>query len=538
MQNSAIHTTGDNDALVVFRNSPFTLPTLFIIFFFASKRFKNHANQANQGSDMIHSDITEKIIGCAMKIIFLLFLPCLSFPSDVCYIPSRDYCTMVSKEIDSAKTSIHAVLYLFSLYPNQQKSQTLRLANSLISAHKRGVNVDVVLDKSEFSAGHGDPAEEGDNREAYDYLSAAGVRVGFADVPAIVHAKALIIDSQTVILGSANWSESALSRNVEASVLVNSKDVAKAVLQDVGNLHEKPLPVSDTAVVRLPLQFFSKNGIAKDMAKAADERAFDIYLFLYYLSKKQNKDTVVVQYDTMASHLGIAAMGREAYRRQITKVLKKLQDRYNCISVNLPYNNDARVHMKNIGDDSTQNAIALCAGYWDYGWNKRLPFAGKMMYALNTYYSAISKTRPQWSMAITTIMQRHGLGRSIVTLGTTALRRANLLDVAYDEFQDKNNNPRHSNVYTPLPLYNPEVVDSAWKNMEIKYGEQKTGRARAIAVLLYKDSDVDAVEKFILLEEKYGLNKIEQAIKLISQKEPDNPKRSVGYFIQTVIGLK
>jgi hypothetical protein len=45
------------------------------------------------------------------------------------------------------------------------------------------------------------------------------------------------------------------------------------------------------------------------------------------------------------------------------------------------------------------------------------------------------------------------------------------------------------------------------------------------------------VEQFIGLEEKYGLEKMERAKKIIAQKSPDNPRRTVGYFVNTVTAL-
>ena len=55
---------------------------------------------------------------------------------------------------------------------------------------------------------------------------------------------------------------------------------------------------------------------------------------------------------------------------------------------------------------------------------------------------------------------------------------------------------------------------------------------------MYKDSDAGAVEKFILVEEKYGIARMEQAAKIIGLKAPDNPRRSVGYFVRIVETLK
>jgi hypothetical protein len=54
---------------------------------------------------------------------------------------------------------------------------------------------------------------------------------------------------------------------------------------------------------------------------------------------------------------------------------------------------------------------------------------------------------------------------------------------------------------------------------------------------VYKDDDCGAVEKFIELENKYGIDKVERATKIMEEKDPDNPKRCVAYFIRTIMGL-
>jgi phosphatidylserine/phosphatidylglycerophosphate/cardiolipin synthase-like enzyme len=41
------------------------------------------------------------------------------------------------------------------------------------------------------------------------------------------HTKVLIIDDERVLLGSTNWTYSALSNNNEVSVLIRSKEIAK-----------------------------------------------------------------------------------------------------------------------------------------------------------------------------------------------------------------------------------------------------------------------------------------------------------------------
>jgi hypothetical protein len=54
---------------------------------------------------------------------------------------------------------------------------------------------------------------------------------------------------------------------------------------------------------------------------------------------------------------------------------------------------------------------------------------------------------------------------------------------------------------------------------------------------VYKDCDYRAVEQFIALEDKYGLDKMNRAKQIIAQKSPDNPRCTVGYFIATVMAM-
>ena len=508
--------------------------------------------------------------------VFLLIfsVPCFAEePCSVSYIPAHEYSQVVVKAINNAQHSVHAVLYLFSLYPNSPQSLPMQPANALVAAQKRGVNVNVVLDKGEYASPadpgaasapskEDSPSEAGrpfkvpavvNNLLAYEFLAGRGVHVRIADVTAIVHAKAMVIDSQTVIVGSVNWSESALSRNFEASVLINSTDVAKALLRELGALPEKTLPSDDSGAVRLPMRFLSdsaKGGCAGRMAANSDERAYDVYLYLHRLASaafsshrqpspsspstvnRQPSTFFDLNYDSCASQLGIVSMGNVAYRRQINKVLEKLQDRYGLVSVSKAYGQDAQIRFTSA--DTTGGTVSVPAKYWDFGWGRSLGFPGKVMYVLNLYYSSVSLSRPQWSMAETTLAGRHGLTRGFVTTGIIQLRRANLFDVVYDENMIVG--PRHSNRYFPLPLYDPALLAAEWTALENRYGKEKTDRGRACAAAVYKDDDCGAVEKFIELENKYGIDKVEKARKIMEEKDPDNPKRCVAYFVRTIMG--
>ncbi|MEM4546663.1 MAG: phospholipase D-like domain-containing protein, partial [Nitrososphaerota archaeon] len=54
-----------------------------------------------------------------------------------------------------------------------------------------------------------------------------GVPVRLDESPTTTtHAKLIIIDNETVIIGSHNWTESALTRNHETSIMIQDKETA------------------------------------------------------------------------------------------------------------------------------------------------------------------------------------------------------------------------------------------------------------------------------------------------------------------------
>jgi hypothetical protein len=464
----------------------------------------------------------------------LLFVwPSLLFAGESSYIPSRDYGATLIREINAAQRSISVYCYLFALYPNRTASQTMQIAAALGAARKRGVSVEVVLDNGAYS--NGDPIEamQEDNRSAYEYLSGQGIDVFFDDAAATLHAKAIVIDSVTAIVGSANLSEAALNNNIEVSLLVRNRETSKALLAELGKIPRKRRPAADSATALVPVAFLTDTTLLGRMVSRGDERAFDVYLYLRKEVYGGPPGCVIdLDYARLASSLGIDSMAPNDFRRQITKTLEKIRE-YNLARVTTRFGKNAEVSLIDLPGPVT----AIPSGYWIYGWQKRLSFAAKVLSVLGSHYSGISPMRPRWSMAAVTLASRHGMSIWFVQTGTVDLRRANLLDVEYDELLEKPDH-RRPNIYTPLAFYDPKQLDSKWSGLESRFGKEVTGRARDYAALVYKDSDWRAVEQFISLEQRYGREKVEAAAEIIKAKSPDNPRRTVGYFIMTVKKLK
>ncbi|MBL0059062.1 MAG: hypothetical protein IPP35_08125 [Elusimicrobia bacterium] len=464
-----------------------------------------------------------------------LFLFCLLRPLAFAYrgevenIPPRSYFETVRRELEGARTSITVVLYLFSLQPNESRSQGFKLAESLKKAKDRGVAVDVVLDQNFDFVGEEGASVAAKNLAAYTYLRKNGIPVHFDDAATYTHAKAVIVDGETVIAGSSNWSRAAFEVNEETNVLIRSKETARDMLKTLRAIRREE-PADPGPTVPVPAEFLLNPELFGRMVSQPDERAFDTYLFLL----RQASDSIRLDYQKAADHLGIESMGREAYRRQINKTLEKLQDRYGLISVSKRFNAEAEITLSPL---PAQEVMRVPAAYWDLGWNRRLSFAGKAFYLVHQRESSHSPLEPRWSMSLQSLASRYGASPWFISQGVTDLRRNNLLEVEYDEAGLNGPGDRAPNIYTLNPLYDPKELDRSLADLRNRYGAAKVERAQKAASLVYEDCYFLGIQRLVELEDRYGPERIQRAMEMVGAKSPDNPKRTMGYLIATIRGL-
>jgi hypothetical protein len=294
----------------------------------------------------------------------------------------------------------------------------------------------------------------------------------------------------------------------------------------MARIGRRRLPAEPVAA-RVPVAIFT-GGKAGAMTRAKDELGFEVYLWA--LKAGGGKGPFDFAYAPLAEALGMAGRPPEEYRKLIRRALERLQDKYGLLRVAPRDGEDARVEVV----ESSGETVGVRPEYWSWGWCRRLTFPGEVMFLLNRRYSALSADRPRWSFSVATIARENGLSADFVTLGTVDLRRADLVEVDYDALDKDAERPRRPSVYTPRPLYDPATLDRAWEDLTGRYGAEKVARARKCAVLVYEDSDADAVERFIHLEDEFGRERVERAYGVIALKSPDNPRRSAGYFFELI----
>ncbi|HOU49945.1 MAG: hypothetical protein KBG22_00675 [Smithella sp.] len=136
-------------------------------------------------------------------------------------LANESFLPALIKSIDEAQNEI--LMSLFSFKAGKHKdSYPDQIASHLVQAVKRGVKVYIVLETSDK------PSEElsMQNRKTGNFLQSRGVTVFYDSPRRTTHTKLIVIDQKLVLLGSHNFTQSALKYNNEISVLLKNPELA------------------------------------------------------------------------------------------------------------------------------------------------------------------------------------------------------------------------------------------------------------------------------------------------------------------------
>lgn len=133
---------------------------------------------------------------------------------DVLFSPDGGCEDRIVEEIDKAKKTIRVQMYFFT---------SKAIADALIEARKRGLKVEVILDKSQEKMTYG----------RFRVLRRAGVSVYFDGEHATANNKIMLIDRRTLITGSYNFTKAAEEKNAENILIIRGeKDVLNRYLDN------------------------------------------------------------------------------------------------------------------------------------------------------------------------------------------------------------------------------------------------------------------------------------------------------------------
>lgn len=124
---------------------------------------------------------------------------------ETCFSPIRDCSVVVKMQLASADYTLDLALY--SLTKDD-------IAQAIIDAHKRGVRVRVIMDRTQAGLKVADDEK----------LEAAGITVkrlrGMKS--GLMHHKFAIVDGKTILTGSYNWTKGGTYKNSENMIILDT----------------------------------------------------------------------------------------------------------------------------------------------------------------------------------------------------------------------------------------------------------------------------------------------------------------------------
>ena len=175
---------------------------------------------------------------------------------EVCFSPPLpggcDPARAIEAAVGAAHTSILVQAYEITPGP---------LVNALIEAHRRGVDVRAIVDYRQLT-----DRRNHDDAFAVEHLGAAGIPVMVDRPPGLMHDKVMIIDGETVVTGSFNYTYSAEHRNVENLLVIHDPALAAQYTQHWRSRASESRPLRASASMGGEQNSMAQNSVAIDSA--------------------------------------------------------------------------------------------------------------------------------------------------------------------------------------------------------------------------------------------------------------------------------
>ena len=157
---------------------------------------------------LYHQRMKRIVVSLALVLVLAASTLAVECPDIRVYFSPKGGCTEeIVKELHKAQKTVLMQAYSFT---------SKDIAEALVAAKKRGVDVQAILDKSVRKQGY---------TEA-DFLAHANVKTLIDAKHAIAHNKVMVIDDQTVITGSFNFTKAAETSNAENLLIIRDKTIA------------------------------------------------------------------------------------------------------------------------------------------------------------------------------------------------------------------------------------------------------------------------------------------------------------------------
>ena len=428
---------------------------------------------------------------------------------DVSDISNDKYFSALLEAIKSAKKSISVCMYLIAL-SKDGKGRTEQILDALIKASKRGVKVEVILDRGFESMGNDDLSKK--NLKAFSFLKQSGVPVFYDDAKVTTHAKYFIIDESTVILGSFNLSDTSLTSSREAGVLIRSAGMAESFKAKYLEI-PKYTPEAVKGAIPIPMEFMTNPSLAEKMVNKGNEYVPIFYLLVQKLSYERKSKSLEIEekliFDNFYKGKDIK-FGRSSIIGYFVKsCLRYLVKEYPFIKAyrNLEGKKALYVELdrENSGRD---DSLWISKLFWEDGWSFRLNTASIFCYFITLDRTDSGRVGRYFSEELWKMSEQYKMDTHVFSRGFDKLQWYNLIEKEIN-YKIGEQNP---NGYILNDFYRYEDFLKALDKLKSETEPELFKTVMEIADLVNEASELKCVKELISLGKKYGLKVMKDSL--------------------------
>jgi len=141
------------------------------------------------------------------------------------------YLPFLCQLLSCARKEVSICAFQFYIYRKNPKAKSNLILKAIRFAIANGANVQVIL-----NAKFRDKPSKEMHLTTSRILSTSGASVRMYDISRCLHSKMVIIDNEHLIIGSSNWTEASLVRNVEANLYLQDPQTIEEARQWFENL--------------------------------------------------------------------------------------------------------------------------------------------------------------------------------------------------------------------------------------------------------------------------------------------------------------
>ena len=127
------------------------------------------------------------------------------------------------KLFDNAQASITILQYAFEIRAHIP-TRIKMIANAILSAADRGVNIRILINTK-----HGVAPDSIDAVNLAEYIRHPNIHLYYHRSTQVMHAKAIIVDNDKIVIGSHNLTRTSLYSSLNISVIIIDHELARAM---------------------------------------------------------------------------------------------------------------------------------------------------------------------------------------------------------------------------------------------------------------------------------------------------------------------